>query len=367
VDDHEIGRYAKVQTLEQAGFRVLEATTGQEALRVVAENRPVLVVLDVQLPDLNGISVCRAIKSNPATASTMVLQVSAYYTSTDHQIEGLDSGADSYIPGDVTPVLLVAVVRALLRTRRVEEALREREERLKLVEALAQSHQERLQLVEALARSQNELRALAAGLFKAQEEERRRLARELHDDISQRLALLEIQLTKLRSAELSGPLNVIIGQVSALSQELRDLSHNLHPSVLEHLGLPIGLGCLCEEFDRNNGIGVQFIDRTDGTPIPSPIATTLYRIAQEALRNVAKHAGDARVTMTLWSTPPGEMSLSIHDDGCGFDMSAIGHKAGLGLISMQERIRLVGGTVELHSIPGHGTTVNVRAPWPEDA
>lgn len=170
VDDYESARYARARVLSGAGFHVLESATGNDALQIVAEHSPVLVVLDIKLPDIDGMAVCRAIKENPATANIMVLQVSAFYTSTEDQISGLDSGADAYIPGDIAPSLLVCAVRALLRTSRAEAALRAR--------------QERMELLEALECSQAELHAATAALLTAQDDERRRIARELHDDFS---------------------------------------------------------------------------------------------------------------------------------------------------------------------------------------
>jgi two-component system CheB/CheR fusion protein len=353
VDDHQTGLYVKSRILATAGFQVFEATSGLEALALIAEQRPVLVVLDVQLPDMDGKDVCRAIKQNPETAGTMVLQVSAYYTSAEDQVQGLDSGADAYIPGDIAPALLVAAVRALLRTRRAEDAVRDREERV--------------QLVEALDRSQQELRALAASLFTAQEEERRRIARELHDDFSQRMALLEMELTQLRrgSPELDEQLSSVIAQISALSQELRNVSHDLHPSGLEHLGLEAGLRSLCEEFERAHKLPIRFSYSEEGRRVSPPVATVLYRIAQEALRNVVKHAGDARVTMEVW-VEADQLCLAISDDGCGFKMGAHSNQAGLGLISMQERARLVDGRVEVQSTPAKGTKVKVCVPASAD-
>jgi two-component system CheB/CheR fusion protein len=302
------------------------------------------------LPDIDGKDVCRMIKEDPTTAGTMVLQVSAYYTSTKDQIEGLDSGADAYIPGDIAPALLVAAVRALLRTRQAEDAVRDREERL--------------HLMEALDRSQEELRALAASLFTAQDEERRRIARELHDDFSQRTALLEMELTKLRqqSPELDAQLKDIIAQISTLSQELRNVSHALHPSGLEHLGIEAGLRSLCEEFERAHGLAIRFSYSGDGHRIPVATATVFYRIAQEALRNVVKHAGDARVTMTLTADCE-QLCLTVADDGIGFEVGAAHSGSRLGLISMQERARLIGGHVDVRSEAGVGTTVSVCAPW----
>jgi signal transduction histidine kinase len=331
---------------------VLEATTGHEALQKVAEHRPVLVVLDVKLPDIDGIAVCRAIRGDPGTANIMVLQVSAFYTSSEDQVHGLDSGADAYIPGDITPALLVAYVRALLRMRRAEEALRHQ--------------QERLQLLEALDRSHNELSALTAALFTAQEEEQARIARELHDDFSQRLALIERQLTNLRErpGDLDNQLSAVVAQISCLSEDMRHLSHTLHSSALEHLGLEVCLQDLCENFERTHNLATQCICSTEGRRIPIQTATVLYRVAQEALRNVMKHAGDARAVIKLLGTDQG-LSLMIKDDGCGFDPGIRRDRAGLGLVSMQQRVRLVGGRMDLKSAPGRGTTVEVWAPWPE--
>jgi len=350
VDDHSGGRYAKTHALAKAGFRVIEATTGKEALRKVAEHRPALIVLDIKLPDIDGISVCNAIRENPATADTIVLQISAYYTSTEDQVHGLDSGADAYVPGDIAPALLVAYVRALLRTHRAEAALRAYEERAQLLEALDASH--------------NELRALTAALLTAQEEERARIARDLHDDFSQRLALLEVQLTRFRHrpAELDEHLDSVIGQISAISEDLRSLSHGLHTTGLEHLGLETCLQNLCEEFERTYNLRIECICSTDGRALPLPTATVLYRIAQEALRNVAKHAGDARVVIRLVGSKE-DVCLRLQDDGCGFDPGIRNHEAGLGLVSMKERARLIGGRIEVDSAPGKGTTVTAWAPW----
>lgn len=351
VDDHNGGLYIKTRVLAQAGFHVLEAANGADALRIFDQYRPALVVLDVRLPDIDGITVCRAIKQHPAAAQTMVLQVSAYYTTTEDQVLGLDSGADAYIPGDIAPALLVAAVRALLRTRNAESALRHGEERLNLLEALG--------------RTEEKLRALAANLFTAQEEERRRIARELHDDFSQRMALVEMTLTRLRqeAPQLEAPLEGVISQITKLSEDLRNVSHALHPSGLVHLGLEAGLRSLCEEFERAHAIGIHCACTTAGRRVLEPMATVFYRIAQEALRNVVKHAGDARVTLAL-SAGDTELCMRIQDDGCGFDPGDRRYQPGLGFISMEERARLVGGRVELHSAPGQGTTVIVTAPWP---
>ncbi len=218
-----------------------------------------------------------------------------------------------------------------------------------------------------LDRTKEELRALAASLLTAQEEERRRLARELHDDLQQRLAALEISISRLRQklptdpAQIRAELNGLEREMSALSNEVRRLSHQLHPAILDDLGLRIALIRLGEDF-RNSGareVGIEM--QSVPEDVPSGVATALYRIAQEALRNIAKHASTAAVKITLAGTSD-SLRLTIEDNGPGFAPLDVRFRGGLGLISMQERASLAGGTLHLTSSPGQGTRVEVYMP-----
>ena len=133
VDDEPTNRYAVSRVLSQAGYKVIEASTGGEALRFIQSERPDLVVLDVRLPDISGYEICRRIKGDPATASTLVLQVSATFVNSRDAVRSLDGGADSYLTQPVEPPVLIATVGALIRLRRAEEALRESESRHRLL------------------------------------------------------------------------------------------------------------------------------------------------------------------------------------------------------------------------------------------
>jgi two-component system CheB/CheR fusion protein len=218
-----------------------------------------------------------------------------------------------------------------------------------------------------LDRTKDELRALAASLLTAQEEERRRIARELHDDFQQRLALLEINMSRLRQnlprspTETRSELNRLEREVGDVSNELRRLSHQLHPALLEHLGLQIALTRLAEDFQNS---GARQI-RVEAEKVPGDIAigtsTAVYRIAQEALRNIAKHANGATVTITI-NGGPDAVRLSVEDDGPGFAPLDGHFQGGLGLISMHERARSVGGVLRLTTSPGRGTRVEVEIP-----
>ncbi|MGI8959507.1 MAG: CheR family methyltransferase [Bryobacteraceae bacterium] len=244
----------------------------------------------------------------------------------------------------------------------------------KQAELLLQRERERLAsqvrtTEEQLQRTQEELRSLAASLFTSQEEERRRVARELHDDISQQLAMLANDLEQLRQnipppeAEMRNRLAALREGAAALSDELRRISHALHPSILEDLGLPVALRSLVTEFAERESMPSNFTHRNVPDVLSREVSATLYRITQEALRNVAKHAGRTHVRVSL-IRKNSALRLTIRDLGEGFDPS---ETRGLGLISMEERARLVGGSFRISSALGEGTTVQVQVPLATEA
>ena len=223
-----------------------------------------------------------------------------------------------------------------------------------------------LQQTEILRHSQEQLRTLTAGLVEAQEEERRRVSQELHDDISQRLAALAIQLEVLHQArgispeELHGKLGELQKQMEVLSEDLRRTARNLHPFMLTHLGLEPALRSYCEEFSKLRKIKVRFTARALPGTIPSGVALCVYRVVQEALGNVAKHAGAKRAVVSI-SGSDDVLHVAIRDDGHGFDLDHAKGK-GLGLISMEERVRHLGGTFSISPKPGDGTRIEIRIP-----
>lgn len=223
---------------------------------------------------------------------------------------------------------------------------------------------------EALGRSRAELRALAAHLLTTQEDERRRVARELHDDLGQRAALLDLKLERAalllhETTDAHAGLVALRADVRALGGALRDVSHRLHPAVIEDLGLLAALRALVDEH-RGRGADVTLSIRDVPEPLRLDLATALYRIAQEALHNARRHAADAPVRVSLAGTD-GELRLLVEDAGPGFDLERVRGRGSLGLLSMQERARLVGGSLLLRTTPGDGTCVAVRVPLRGDA
>ncbi len=208
------------------------------------------------------------------------------------------------------------------------------------------------------------LRKLTALLLHAQEQERRRIAREMHDDWTQRLAILGIEMAKLEKREDIGAralphLHAMQDSLVRLSEDVHALSRQLHPSILDDLGLVEALRSECATFSKREGIGVVFLPRSLPANLPSSVALSVYRIAQEALRNVAKHSGanEARVSLAMSDS---DMVLRVRDKGAGFEPIVGRVQPGLGLSSMRERVELIQGQLTITAAPGKGTTVEVR-------
>lgn len=210
-------------------------------------------------------------------------------------------------------------------------------------------------------------RAYSRSLLKAQEEERAWVAREVHDDAVQRLALIGREVDVVRTLEppLSDTqahrLESIQEEMKDLSVALRGLAHRLHPALLEKGGLHVALQGLCGDIER--GFGLRVTADIPLTPIPADPerALTVYRIAQEALRNAATHSGAAEATLAV-SGPDGALRLVISDRGRGFDARPRRAADGLGLIGMRERAAIAGGTLTINSRHGEGTTVELSFP-----
>jgi signal transduction histidine kinase len=207
-------------------------------------------------------------------------------------------------------------------------------------------------------------------LIRAQEDERRRIARELHDDVNQRVALFAIELAQLAEGIPSGRSAVRLRllelrtRAEEVSVALHRLSHQLHPSTLDHLGLVAAVRGYCEETARWHGLEIDLACGDMPAVVRKDAALCLFRIVQEAIRNVIRHSGAARACVALWEEG-GRLRLTVSDAGVGFDANAIDAKRGLGIVSMCERVRLVGGEIDIRSTPGRGTCVDVRLPTEE--
>ena len=224
-----------------------------------------------------------------------------------------------------------------------------------------------------LDEKREELEFLTGKLIHAQEQERRRIARDLHDDFNQRLAALSLELATIERASVVLPepiprqLAAIRGQVGRLSDDLHDLAYKLHPSLLEHVGLEIAIRNHIAEFTKQTGLPVTCIAREVPGTLPPEIATTLFRVMQESLQNVFKHAQATDVTVRLSGSSKG-IGLSVRDNGKGFEVeSHQAHRTGIGLMSMQERTRLQGGCSRIRSCSEQGTKVCAWVPFSQES
>lgn len=467
VNDNDAHRYAFSRILQQARFRVIEAKTGEEALRLAGE-APDVIVLDVKLPDIDGFEVCRRIKLGTATARIPVLQVSAFFTNTSARVTGLESGADAYLAQPVEPEELVATIRMLLRTRRAEDALRESEQRLRMAQlaaniaswdwdiatdqvfwpqelyqiagldpALPPSRKTWLehifpedrarvqqQMQQALSTQQTHVRLeyrlvgsdgvvrwidrlgriyrdeqgkavrvvgiisdvterklaeetrqgeevrrqLLEHVLSAQEEERRRVARELHDEAGQLLTSLLVGLRTICGARsLNDAKNQAqhLREITAQAIEgVGRLARGLHATVLDDLGLAAAVARYSNDYSRVHGLAVELdLAELEAQTLPWAVQIGCFRIVQEALTNSAKHSGAKRVWVSL-KVSTDSVRVTVRDDGKGFATTfSPGHASNhLGLQGMRERAAVLGGELTVHSAPGQGTTIVATVP-----
>ncbi|MCC6368278.1 MAG: PAS domain S-box protein [Bryobacterales bacterium] len=229
---------------------------------------------------------------------------------------------------------------------------------------------ERVVNIAAMARYSRQLRALTSRLINAHESERKHIARELHDVLSQKMAALSMQVSALAANppptdKLRHTLSELGDIVGEVAQQMQLLSRQLHPSILYDLGLAKAAGNDCRVFSKHHGIPVNFQAANLPESIPADTALCLYRVLQESLYNIGKHAGAKSVEVIL-SCNGEEIVLEVTDFGDGFDLLQVRDKGGLGLISMEERVRTVDGRLSIWSEPGKGTRVEARVPLGEN-
>jgi signal transduction histidine kinase len=211
------------------------------------------------------------------------------------------------------------------------------------------------------------LASVSRKLIEAQEQERSRIARELHDDIGQRLALLAVKLAQLQqnppnSSELPSCIGELQKQTSEIAADIQSLSHELHSSRLQYLGIAAAIKGFCREFGEQQKVEVDCKIHDLPIPLSPDISLCFFRILQEALQNSAKHSGVRYFEVELWGTSD-EIHLTVSDSGAGFDVDAAKASRGLGLISMEERLKILNGTLSIESQIHSGATIHARVPF----
>jgi signal transduction histidine kinase len=264
------------------------------------------------------------------------------------------------------------VASASAARRRAERLLQHARDQLEIrvherTAALRHSNEQLQAEIIERRRTEAELEDVAGRLIHAQEQERSRIGRELHDHISQMLGILAIEIDQLRAESSSAPpavaaaLDHLRARASEITDDVHRLSHRLHSSTLDYLGLAPALQKLVGEFAQRHDIAITLSN--DGLPaaLPSQVALCLFRVVEEGLSNIAKHSQARSANVRVTGQADG-IHLAIEDDGRGFDATAGPKKVGLGLVSMQERLRVLRGTVGIDSVPSRGTRIHVWIP-----
>jgi len=379
VDDDMVSVEICKHLLESEGYRVHTATNGKTAINQVQAVHPSLILLDILMPEMGGYEACRILKGQDPVKDIPVIFMSSL-TEPFNKVKAFASGGVDFISKPVEPQELLARVKTQITLGSLQRELKEinadlerrvaaRSRELSLAnEALMAQIEERKQTEQALTRSQAQLRALYGQLSELEEAERRRLARELHDQVGQNLTALGInlnvvlnQLSDASRDKVEARLNDAVEIVKETAVAIRDVMAALRPHVLDDYGLKAALQMEVKRFADRTGIFAEVIG-PEMVPRPSDgLETTLLRIAQEALTNVSKHGQAKRVVVHLEQTD-GAIRLTIEDDGLGFDMEKFNahRNAEWGLMTMQERIQGHDGSLQVLSKPGMGTKVIVE-------
>jgi len=215
--------------------------------------------------------------------------------------------------------------------------------------------------------AEEELRQLGGRLIKAQEEERSRVGRDLHDDLNQQLAIFSIELEQLKRSlpgdrvDLTASVVSLMTRAQELASHIHELSYQLHPFKLDTLGLCAAIKSLCDETSDHRNLKIKFHQKGFPSSLPPEIALCMFRIAQEAVHNIVKHSGAQEAKLVLTRTSE-VLHMKVLDSGCGFDIETAKLKKRLGLLSIKERLRLVGGDFSIRSRPSEGTQIDVLIP-----
>ena len=336
--------------LTQAGYSVRQAQDGEMALFSARERPPELVLLDIRMPGINGYEVCRSLKADLRTRDVPVIFLSALHE-TEDKVQGFKLGAVDFIAKPFQPDEVLARVRTHIELRRLQTGLEQR-----VRERTADYEQSERKLQE----SWQQLQELTGFLQTVREENRTRIAREIHDELGQSLTALRIDLAWLGNRcdgdpLISKRLNSAHLLLVKTLEAVRRISEDLRPGMLDDLGLAAAIENHVAKFTENSGIPCALTMNREEFEIGDGMATAIFRLIQEALTNVARHASARNVSVEILDDVD-TIHLMVQDDGCG--LSPPVDRKTFGLLGMRERVKMFGGKFEMTSAPGKGTRID---------
>ncbi len=323
------------ELLQGVTQKVVLAHSGEEALRCVLKEDFAAILLDARMPGVDGFETARLIRERERSRHTPIIFLTGAFEDVHSVFRGYEAGAVDYI---VKP--LVVLIREIAERRRAEEHLRKSEENL---------------------------RALAAHLQSVREEEWTRIAREIHDELGQSLTGLKMDLTWVANRlpgdqrALAEKTKSMFGLIDDTIQSVRKIASRLRPEVLDQLGLTAAIGWQAADFRKRTGIRCKLSLLSQTPTLDRERSTAAFRIFQELLTNVARHANATRIDVAL-RIESGALVLTVEDNGKGIAESAIDDPKSLGLLGMRERVLPFGGSIEIAGARNKGTNVRVSIP-----
>ncbi len=338
VDDEPKSLFALQELLSLLGQNLMIAQSGEEALRLALKNDFAVILLDVRMPGIDGFETARLIRNRERSRLTPIIFLTAAADEMTSMFRGYEVGAVDYLMKPVVPEVLKSKVAVFVELFRKSERLRESEEKL---------------------------RRLAAHLISVREEERAHIAREIHDELGQVLTGLKMEVTwlakRLKDKALIEKTDSMCKLIDSSVQTVRKIATGLRPEMLDDMGLVAAVAWQSKEFQKRTGIRCRSKLPPETAKLDIDISTTMFRIFQEILTNVARHSRATRVDIDLGVSEE-RVSLEVIDNGVGIPDNEVNGKKSLGLLGMHERALLFGGEVGISGTPGHGTRVAVSIP-----
>jgi signal transduction histidine kinase len=358
----------------QEDYEVVTASSGEDALRRVLNNDFAVILLDISMPGMDGFETAEAIHSHPRSASVPIIFVTAHYADEMYRLKGYQKGAVDYLFTPVIPQILqtkvavfVELAKKNLQLKRQTQELEQMNMRLQQQRQQDLEHiNERKQAEEALRQSQEELRELASYQERIKEDERKRIAREIHDELGQNLLALRIDIAMLHARtgtthpKLNKKVHSVLDHIDATMKAMRAIINNLRPTVLD-LGLNAAIEWQVKDFQRRTGIACELMMPADELNVDDNRATALFRILQESLNNVFRHARASKTNISL-KVEQERLFMSVSDNGVGIFPGCRRKANSFGLVGIKERISALGGEFSLEAGEESGTSLTVSIP-----
>ncbi len=380
IDDEPENLQLISRMLEQSfpEISIYSASSGRAGIKLAQKYKPDTIILDIMMPDMDGYTVCEILKGDEQTRDIPIIVITGMQAQMKTKIRVLELGADAFLTKPLRKAELIAQIKAMLRIKFAEDRIKDEKRKLenlveKRTEKLMEELKERRMIESKLKATQKALHSHAAHTLSIQEDERMRISRELHDELGQMLiglqmghtAMLDCMQGDIQSEEIQTKL---IGKISELSEmtdylfdSVKKIIYDLRPPVLDHLGLMAAIEWLTQDFEKKTDISISVSNELKKKPsLADREKTAIFRIMQEALNNIIKHADASAVRIHLGTDPEQQVQITINDNGKGFQQADTEKKSCFGLMGMKERANQFNWSLDIDGSSSQGTTISLR-------